>query len=158
MSERPNVVLGLLFGAATLLAALVAAGLIALGGAGVLGLTAMVIGAFSACIYFLAELHRVPLAPLFLVTFSLLSLGALIRATLNYRRERRLLLTLPLEEIQGKLAEVAHAAGAVALYRTPAARPAAFCFGLRSPRIVLTDGLLERLDPEECAAAIWHEA
>src|SRR5581483_11440936 len=43
-------------------------------------------------------------------------------------------------------------------YRTPAARPAAFCFGLLRPRIVFTTGLLNRLSEQEQLAALWHEA
>jgi Peptidase family M48 len=68
------------------------------------------------------------------------------------------LAALPLLQLEGELADVARAAGASALYRTPATRPAAFCFGLARPRVVVTDGLLARLSPAEQAAAIWHEA
>jgi hypothetical protein len=158
VSERPNVILATLVGAACLFAGLLAAGLAGLGGAGVVGLTAMVLGAFSACVYFLAELHRVPLAPLVLVALAVVSTVALARATLGYWRQRRLLARLPLESLEGELAEVARAAGAVGLYRTPAQRPAAFCFGLARPQVVVTEGLLARLAPEEQAAAVWHEA
>jgi len=157
VSERPNVILATLVSAACMFAGLLAAGLAGLGGTGVVGLTAMVIGAFSACVYFLAELHRVPLAPLVLVTLAVVSTVAFARAVLGYWRQRRLLAALPLEPLEGELAEVARAAGAVGLYRTPAQRPAAFCFGLARPQVVVTEGLLARLAPEEQAAAVWHE-
>jgi hypothetical protein len=158
MSERPNVILAALLGAATVLTVGFVAGLAALGGSGLLGLTTILIGALSACIYFLADLQRVPVTPLLLVALAGLSTASFLRATLAYRRQRRLLAELPLRPLEGPLAMVARAAGAAAIYRTPAQRPAAFCFGLTEPKIVVTDGLLERLTPEEQAAAIWHEA
>ena len=158
MSERPNVLLASLFGAATVLAGVFAVGLTGLGGSGLLGLTAIVIGAFSACVYFLGDLQRVPLTSLLLVALALLSFAGFVRAMLAYWRERRLLAALPLEPLDGELAAVARAAGATAIYRTPGQRSAAFCFGLQEPRLVVTDGLLERLSFEEQCAAVWHEA
>lgn len=158
MSERPNIVLAGLFAAATLIAGLFAAGLAGLGGSGLLGLTAIVLGAFSACIYFLADLQRVPLLSLLLVALVLLSTAGFLRALAAFWRQRRLLAALPLEPLEGALAAVARAAGAAAIYRTPAQRPAAFCFGLTEPKVVVTDGLLERLSADEQAAAVWHEA
>jgi Zn-dependent protease with chaperone function len=158
MSERPNVILAALLGAASILTALFAAGLAGLGGSGLLGLTTIVIGAFSACIYFLADLQRIPVTPLLLVALAFLSTASFVRAAVAYSRQRRLLSALPLEPIEGPLATVARAAGAAAIYRTPAQRPAAFCFGLAEPQVVVTDGLLERLSPDEQAAAVWHEA
>jgi Zn-dependent protease with chaperone function len=158
VTERSNVLLGILIAAACLFAGLLTAGLVELGGSGVIRLTAMVIGAFSACVYFLAELHRVPAAALVLVALALISSGALVCAGFRYWRERRVLVALPLLQLDGELADVARAAGAIALYRTPATRPAAFCFGLARPKVVVSDGLLARLSPAEQAAAIWHEA
>ena len=158
MTERSNVLLGVLIAAACLFAGLLAAGLVELGGSGVVRLTAMVIGAFSACVYLLAELHRVPAAALVLVALAILSTSAFARAGFRYWRQRRVLAALPLLPLEGELGDVARAAGASALYRTPATRPAAFCFGLAHPRVVVTDGLLSRLSTAEQAAAIWHEA
>ena len=112
MSERPNVILGTLIAAATVCGGLLTAGLVGLGGAGVLALTAMVIGAFSACIYFLAELHRVPAAPLLLVSLTFLSGAGLLSAALRYRRERRLLSTLPLEPLSLPTLSPSEGAGA----------------------------------------------
>ena len=158
MGERSNVLLGMLVAAACLFAGLLGAGLVELGAGGVVRLTAMVIGAFSACVYFLAELHRVPAAALVLVALAVLSTGAFARAAFRYWRERRVLAALPLLPLEGELADVARAAGATALYRTPATQSAAFCYGLARPIVVVTDGLLVRLNPAEQAAAIWHEA
>lgn len=157
MFERPSVILTTLLAAAISVAALIGAGLAALGGGGVAALAATIVGAFSACVFFLAELKRVPLSSLLLVALALASTFGLARALIGYRRERRLLGTLPLEPLEdGKLAAVASAAG-VRLYVSLAGRPAAFCFGLLRPRIVITAGLLARLSPDEQLAALWHE-
>ena len=158
MSERPNLILATLVTAAGAFACLLSAGLFALGGNGVLGLTALVVGAFSACVYFLAELQRVPLAPLVLVGLALLSTAAFARAALGYWRQQRLLRALPLQRLEGQLAVIARAASTVELYSIPAQRPAAFCYGLKRPRVVVTEGLLTLLEPAEQAAAVWHEA
>lgn len=159
MSERPAVVFGLLVAAAALLTSLLVAGLAALGGPGIAGLAATLVGALSACVFFLTELRQVPLTSLALVAFALASALGCTRALLVYRREQRLLGALPLERIEaGELAELATSAGAPQLYVTPARRPVAFCFGLLRPRVVLTSGLLDRLNPDEQAAVVWHEA
>ena len=158
MSERPNVILAGLLAAAAILTGLFTVGLAGLGGSGLLGLTAIVIGSFSACIYFLADLQRVPVTSLLLVALAFLSTLGFARAVCAYWRQRRLLAALPIEPLGGELAAVARAAGASAIYRTPAQRSAAFCFGLSERHVVVTDGLLERLNPDEQAAAVWHEA
>ncbi len=157
MAERPNIVLAILLAAATLFAALIAAALAALGGSGVAAIAATIAGAFSVCIFFLAELRRVPLGSLVLVALSLASAFGLARALIAYRRERRLLRGLPLELLEeGELAAVASTAG-VKLYRSPARRPAAFCFGLLRPSVAVTAGLVAHLAPDEQVAAVWHE-
>jgi Peptidase family M48 len=158
MSERPNAILAVLLGTATLIAGLFATALAAIGTSGLLGLTAIVVGAFSACIYFLADLRQVPITPLLLITLVVLSTADFLRASLGYWQQHRLLTALPLEPLDDALVTVARVAGAAGLYRTPAQRPAAFCFGLLKPRVVVTDGLLAQLTADERAAAIWHEA
>ena len=60
MSERPGILFSLLIGAAALLTWLLFAGLAGLGGAGLAGLSATLIGALSACIFFITELGQVP--------------------------------------------------------------------------------------------------
>src|SRR5713101_2181549 len=158
MTERPNVLLATLLSVAGLFTTILASALVVLGTRGVIELFAMVIGSFSACIYFLAALRSVPTSALIVVVLTVLSVGAFSRGMLTYARQRRLLKSLPLEPIAGELASVAHAAGATGIYCTPAQRPAAFCFGLSNPRVVVTQGLLDQLAPDEQAAAIWHEA
>jgi Peptidase family M48 len=62
--------------------------------------------------------------------------------------------TYPVEGVD--LAAIARTTG-ISLDQTPAAQPAAFCFGLLRPQVVLTSGLIDQLSDEERAAAFWHE-
>lgn len=157
MSERPNAVLALLLAAASLGAGLLVWSLLASGGQDFADLAATIVGALSACIFFLVELQHVPLTSLAAVVLATASLTAFARTVSAYLAQQRLLRSLPLEPFPDrKLALRAREAG-VDVYVTPATRPAAFCFGLVRPRVVVTDGLLARLDPEERAAAIYHE-
>lgn len=158
MSERPNAVFGGLLAIAAGLALALGGALAALGLAGFAALAATIVGALTACIFFLAELDRIPLSALLLVTLALASTAGCLRTLWAYRRERRLLATLPLTAtLDPFLAKVAHASD-VRLSVTPARRPAAFCFGLFRPRVVITSGLIERLSLNEQAAVVWHEA
>lgn len=158
MSERPNAIFaGLIASAAALTVAFIGA-LVSVGLGGVAALTATTVGALTACVFFLAELQRVPVSALVVVVLALASLVGFVRTLWIYRRERRLLAALPLEpHADGPLTRLASEAG-VQLFVTPARTPAAFCFGLLHPRIVLSSGLLERLDADEQAAVVWHEA
>lgn len=159
MSERPTVLFGFLLAAAAVVAALIGSGLVALGMSGALGIAGTLAGASTACIFFVAELDRIPLSSLLLVALALASAIGFARRLVSYLRQQRLLRALPLERIEdGHVLEVARSAGISRLYRIPAGRPAAFCFGLFRPRVVLTSGLLARLDAAEQAAVIWHEA
>jgi Zn-dependent protease with chaperone function len=158
VSERPNAVFGSIVAIAGGLTAALGAALGGLGLAGMATLAATILGALTACVFFLAELHRIALSSLVLVVLALASLAACTRTLWAYRRERRLLDDLPLEPLsKGPLAAIARTAG-IRLHVTPARRPAAFCFGLLRPRVVLTSGLLERLSGDEQAAVVWHEA
>ena len=157
MSERPNVVLGALFGLAATVGGLVASGLLVLGGEGAETIGATVIGAFSACFFLLLGLEKIPFSSLTIVVLSLASAAGLFRTMRAYRRERRLLCALALHPIaDGPLGDHAARAG-VGLFALPSSRPGAFCFGLLRPRVVVSTALLHRLDPEEQAAAVWHE-
>lgn len=157
MTERPNFVLAILLAAAAVVAALIASGVSALGASGVASLAVTLVGALSACAFFLAELERVPLSSVVLAALVLASAFGFVRAIVGYRRERRLLNALPLTRlVEGPLAATASSVG-VQLYRSPARRPAAFCFGLLPQRIAVTDGFLQRLTPDEQVAAVWHE-
>ena len=157
MSERAGAILALLLGAALLFAIALVAGLAGLGGPGLVGLTVMTLGVLTACVLYLTELHQLPIGALLLTALALVTTAALLRTAVRLVREQRLLRALPLEPIEGELALVAEQAG-VRVFRTPARHAAAFCVGLRSPRVVLTDGLLERLQRDELAAVVWHEA
>jgi len=158
VSERPNALFGAIVAIAGGLAAAIGAALAAIGLTGVATLAATIVGALTACVFFLTELHRVALSSLVLVLLALMSIATSARTLWAYRRERRLLEALPLVPLeQGRLAEIARAAG-VRVDITPARQPGAFCFGLHRPRVVVTSGLLERLSPDEQAAVIWHEA
>ena len=159
MSERPGILFAGLVAIVGFVTTSLVTGLAALGGGGIESLVVTLIGAFSACVFFLTQLRAVPLASLALVAVTLASIFGLLRAILRYRREQRLLHDLPLESItNGKLAELASAAGITRLYLARSRRPAAFCIGVRHPRVVVTSGLLEQLSPDEQAAAVWHEA
>ena len=158
MSERPNTLFALIVALAVALAAAIGAALAVLGIAGAATLAATVAGALTACVFFLAELQHIALSSLVLITLALTSGTACARILWCYRRERRLLDALPLERVSdGPLAAIAADAD-LRLYLTPARRPDAFCFGLLRPRIVVTTGLLARLNGEEQAAVVWHEA
>jgi Zn-dependent protease with chaperone function len=157
MSERAGLILALLLGAAITFAVALTAGLAGVGGPGLVGLAVMTLGVLTACVFYLSELQQLPIGALLLGALTLATLTAVLRALAGLVREQRLLRALPLEPIDGRLAQIANQAG-VRVFRTPARHAAAFCVGLRAPRVVVTDGLLERLEQEELAAVIWHEA
>lgn len=159
MSERPGVLFACIIITAGLISGLLLAGLSALGPNGVAGIVVTLVGAFSACVFFLTELRAVPIASLALVAVTTASLFRLVRVLVRNRRQQRVLRALPLEPARDpELVELARAAGARSLDIARARRPAAFCTGLLRPRIVVTTGLLARLAPDERAAVIWHEA
>lgn len=158
MSERPNAIFASIIALAVALATAIGAALAALGIAGTATLAATLAGALTACVFFLVELRHIAVSSLILATLALASASACARTIWAYRRERRLLDTLPLEPVtNGPLAPIAAAAD-LRLYLTPARKPDAFCFGLLRPRVVVTTGLLERLGDAEQAAVVWHEA
>jgi hypothetical protein len=158
VTERPNAVFASIVAIAGGLTAAIGVALAALGLAGIATLGATIVGALTACVFFLVDLHRIPLSSLVLVILALASVFACARTLWAYHRERRLLSALPLEPLtDGPLAEIARDAG-VRLEVTPARLPVAFCFGLLNPRIVVTSGVLDRLSGAEQAAVVWHEA
>jgi hypothetical protein len=158
MSERPDAVFGWIVASALALALAVGGALAALGIGGVAALAATIVGALTACVFFVAELDRVPLSALVLVALALGSSAGFARTLWSYWLARRLLVALPLERLDdAPLGRLAAYAG-VQVHVTPARRPAAFCFGLLRRRVVVTSGLLERLSVDEQAAVIWHEA
>jgi hypothetical protein len=157
VSERPNIVLGALFGAALAFGGLVAAGLLVLGSEGAQTVGATVVAAFSACIFFLLSPEQVPFSSILIVAFSLASATGLVRTARAYRRERRLLRALPLRPLEQAPLGARSSSTGIPLLVSPSSRPAAFCAGLLRPKVVISTGLLERLDPDERAAVICHE-
>jgi hypothetical protein len=158
MSEQPGILFSALVAIAATLSTLLFLGLVALGAGSLASILVTLLGAFSACVFFLVQLRAVPLTSLALVALTSLSAVGLLRALVRFRRQQKLLRALPLERIEaGELIRLAHAAGAGDLYLARASRSAAFCVGLLHPRLVVTSGLLDRLTPEEQAAVIWHE-
>lgn len=158
MSERPNVVLAALIAVTITIAGGLAVGLVAVGGCSISDLPSLLVAAFSACFFFVAHMHRVPVSWLVLAGLLLVSLLSFLRVVLAAWRTQRVLRALPVAPItRGPLAEIA-AASATRLYALPARRPSAFCAGLMRPRVILTTGLLDALAADEQAAAVWHEA
>jgi len=149
-------VLGALLAVAAVPTGLLASGLLALGGHGIADLAATVVHAFSACIFFLIEFRHVPLTSSIALVLAGASMLAFARTLRTFFVHDRLLRSLPLKPLDGPHAHASRAAD-VDVFVTPANRPAAFCFGLFKPRVVVTEGLLARLDDEEQAAAVYHE-
>lgn len=159
MSERPSVLFAGLLAVAGGGAALLAASLAALGFGGMGAVVVSVVSAIPACFTFVAHGGRVSLDAAVVVLLTLATVLALARALAEALRQQRLLRLLPLEPADDeRLIRLAGAAGLETLWLLPARRPGAFCFGLLRPRVVVTRGLLERLEPHEQAAAVWHEA
>jgi Zn-dependent protease with chaperone function len=158
LSERPNVVLAALLAAAAVVATLVGSGILLLGGEGAEEVGATLVSALSACVFFLLDPAHIPFSSIGIAILALASLAGFTRTAWAYVGARRLLRALPLaERAEGPLAVRARAAG-TRLYVLASARPTAFCVGLIRPRIVVSNGLLARLDPEEQEAVVWHEA
>lgn len=159
MSEHPGLVLGALLTLAGACASVLLVGLLDLGAAGIVTLASTAAAALSACLLLLAEPQRMPLAGAAFVLLFGASLVAFARAAVAAARQQRLLRSLPLEPVGDEhLLRVAHDAGLEQLWLVAARRPGAFCFGLLRPRVAISRGLLEQLEPDEQAAAIWHEA
>ena len=158
MSERPNALLAGLLAVAGAVSLLLLVGIGALAGNGLDVLATTVFAAFSACLLFLMGLEQFPLPAIILVTLATASVIALVRTLIVTTREVRLLRALPLRPIYDpEIESVARVSRVRGVYSTPASQPSAFCVGIVRPRVVLTEGLLARLDAEERAAVVWHE-
>ena len=156
MIKRANTALYVLLGGVVVAAvALVGATVLIAGRSG----AATAVSAISMCAWSLARTRTMPVALVVPLVFGLASLVAFVSTVDRYRRERRVLRSLPLEPFPGdeRIDEIVRLTG-VKLFRAPARRPAAFCIGLLRPRVVFTSGLIERLSVEEQEAAFWHEA
>ena len=148
MNERPDVLLGaLLLTAATAGAALVTS-LVEIGPRGMLGVGAVALGVVTACFLFAFEVRHLPPA---LIGASVLVVGSSIAfalALIRVWREQLLLRRLP---------RIPIAEGDVPVDIVPSATANAFCAGVIRPRVLITEGLLERLDEDELRAAVMHE-
>lgn len=157
VSERPNVVLAVLLAIAALFAGLLGSGLLAVGGHGVFDLATAIADTFSACVLFVIGLQHVPLTSIAAVVLATASLAASAKTMRTFVVQHRLLRSLPLEPLRNEAVTASARAAGIDVYVTPASRPTAFCFGLIRPRVVITDGLLSRLDSDEQAAVVCHE-
>lgn len=159
MSERPGTLLAGLLLAAGTAAALLLGGVAGVAAAGFDVLAATGLAALSACVLFLMGLEQLPLSPVVIVLFAAASTAAFAWTLVVSVREARLHRALPLRPIgDPAVRAVARASGLRAVYSIPASEPSAFCVGILRPRVVLTEGLLGRLDGDERAAVVWHEA
>lgn len=157
LAERPNVLLGLLLGATAATTAAVAGGLAVLTVCHTDGVSARVAAALTACVVFFHRFPSVPVGALALAALTLTSLGSLAVAIGRAIRQQLLLRRLPLIEPSSRGSAWQRIAGGIPVAVLPTPRPSAFCFGLLRPRIVISDGLLSRLDPDALQAALWHE-
>jgi Zn-dependent protease with chaperone function len=155
MSERADILLAALLLSAAAAGAAVAGAVAEIGVHGVLELGAVAVGIVTACFLFAFEVRHLPPA---VVVLSLLAVGStvrLVRALQATWSEQRLLRRLPTMAIEQT--SFASLAAAVSIEVVPAASANAFCVGILRPRVLVTRGLLERLDEEEQRAAIIHE-
>jgi hypothetical protein len=153
MRERPDALLAALLLTAAVAGGTLAGALVEIGGHGVLGLAEISVGILTACFLFAFEVRHLPPA---LVVTSVLAFGSAIavaRALLRIWREQRLLERLPGEAF----ASVPTSTGAIPVDVVQSTTANAFCVGLVRPRVIVTSGLLARLDEGELGAALMHE-
>lgn len=148
MNERPDLLLTVLLVMAATAGAALVGSLIEIGPRGMLGVGAVGLGVVTACLLFAFEIRHLPPT---VVVASALMLGssvALVLALLRVWREQLLLRRLP---------RIPIAAGDVPVDMVPSATANAFCAGVVRPRVLVTEGLLARLDEDELRAAVMHE-
>ena len=158
MTERPNLIFGaFLVLAATASAALLVA-LIEIGLQSVTGVAAVGAGVASACVLFAIELRQLPPA-LVVVSLTAVASGvALVRGVCAIWREQRLIRALPVVALaESDYRDAVPGPAGSDIYVLGSRRRSAFCAGLPRPRVVLTTGLLDALDPEERRAVVVHE-
>jgi signal transduction histidine kinase len=152
MSERPNAIFAALLGVAALASGLMVIAPLRLAHADVGGVATLVAGMVTACLAVIAESRRLPAgvvasAMLLLATLSVLG-WTLAKTWLGRRRLVRLL-------AHGRATAGVEGVPVVVL---PARRVSAFCAGGWHPRVVVTRGLLDELQPQERTAVLVHEA
>jgi hypothetical protein len=132
--------------------------IVEIGPHGALGLGAVAIGVVSACFLFAFEIRHLPPALVVVSLAVLSSTFAFVRIAHRVWREQRLLRRLPAVPLaQSAFQSLAAAQKGVSIDVVPAEAANAFCAGLIRPRVLVTRGLLERLDDEEQRAAVLHE-
>jgi hypothetical protein len=118
----------------------------------------VMVGVVTACVLFAFEIRHLPPAMLLTGLVVIGSLAALARTLTRAWREQRLLRRLPATPVgETRYADLQAEAGAVPIGIVPASAVNAFCAGILRPRVLVTSGLLERLDADEQRAAIVHE-
>lgn len=148
MSERPDLLLTVLLLMAAAAGAALVGSLIEIGPHGMVGLGAVGLGVLTACFLFAFEIRHLPPAVIGASLLVLSSSIALVLALLRVWREQLLLSRLP---------RIPIAAGDVPVDMVPSATVNAFCAGVIRPRVLVTKGLLARLDDDELRAAVMHE-
>jgi beta-lactamase regulating signal transducer with metallopeptidase domain len=156
MTKRADVLLAVLLGVALIALAGLAAVLVEVGGDGLFGAGAVGVGLVTACHRLAGELVRLPPALVLVVVALAASAAAFLHALARVLREQRTLRALPARAVE-ETAFRELADPAIRIEVVPAAAPAAFCTGLLRPRVVVTEGLLERLGRNERRAAVAHE-
>jgi hypothetical protein len=158
VTERADVLFAALLISAAAAGGAVVGAVAEIGAHGVLGLGAVAVGIVTACFLFAFEVRHLPPAVVLLSVLAAGSAARLVHAVHATWREQRLLRRLPTTAIENtSFASLTATAGTVSIEVVPAASANAFCVGIFRPRVLVTRGLLERLDEEEQRAAISHE-
>lgn len=158
MSERPDILLAMLLLTAAAAGGALVGAIADIGSHGVLGLAAVAAGVVTACFLFAFEIRHLPPAVLVTSLLAVSSSVSVARALARVWREQRLLSRLPRIPIeQSPYASFATEAGDVPIDVVHAASVNAFCAGIVRPRVIVTRGLLARLDEDELRAAVMHE-
>jgi hypothetical protein len=156
VTKHPDWVLAALLVVAGACVATLAAVLVEIGLDGVLGVGAIGLGLATACHRLAAELLRLPPTLVVATVAGCASAIAFAAAIVRIWQEQRTLRALPGRPIEETLfAPLADATTPIDVVPAPTA--AAFCTGVLSPRVVVTEGLLQRLGDDERRAAVVHE-
>jgi Zn-dependent protease with chaperone function len=158
VTERPDVIFGTVVVVAAAAALALLGVLVEVGLQGAAGVAAIGAGLVSACILLAFELRDVPPGLVLVSATAIASLVALVRAARGVWREQRLLRALPSVALRDSAyRDTVPDDPQIDVHVLDARRQGAFCGGVLRPRVVLTTGLLDALDPAERAAVVAHE-
>lgn len=158
MSERADHLLAALLLVATAAAGALAGAVVEIGLHGALELGAVAVGVASACVLFAFEIRHLPPAAILLSAAVLSSAVAFVRVLYRVGREQRHLRRLPTAPLPPSAAgSLGGRVAGLHVELIPSQSVNAFCAGIVRPRVLVTRGLLERLDSEEQRAALSHE-